>query len=99
MATRSYTMLSTMMTTKLMMEAVTDVAICGVMYSLSGSRPSSSRSCDRSFAEKVKNTARRYMMMATTDARISRIWTTEDIYLLYTSNIIYTIIYTIICSE
>ena len=65
-------MLRVMMTTKLMMEAVTEVAIWGVTYSLKGS--SSFRSWARSVVEKAKNTARRYTMMAATDARISRIW-------------------------
>lgn len=57
MATRSYSMLRIMMTTKLMSEAVTAVAICGVTYSLRGS--SSFRSCARSLAEKAKKAARR----------------------------------------
>lgn len=61
-----------MITTKLMIEAVTEVAICAVTYSLNGS--SSFRS-DWSLVENEKNTASRYTMMATTDARINTIWT------------------------
>lgn len=45
------------MTTKLMMEAVTEVAICGVTYSFSVC--SCSRSWARSLAEKAKKAARR----------------------------------------
>lgn len=72
MATRSYSILRIMITTKLMMEAVTDVAIWGVTYSFIGSKFFSSLE-SLSLIDKAKKTARRYTMMATMDARIKKI--------------------------
>lgn len=57
---------------KLMMEAVMDVAIWGVTYSLNGSSPLVFFSSFRSLTEKMMNIARRYTITPTTDAMINR---------------------------
>ncbi len=61
-----------MMMMKLMMEAVMDVAIWGVTYSLNGSNSLVFIRSFRSFTEKIMNIDRRYTITPTTDAMINR---------------------------
>ncbi len=61
-----------MMMMKLMMEAVMDVAIWGVTYSLNGSNSLVFIRSFRSFTKKIMNIDRRYTITPTTDAMINR---------------------------